>query len=464
MSQHMTEESGSDTEHRQFGLLHERRFLPLFITQFGGAFNDNFYKSALLILFTYGGIERWGLEIDVINNLVAATLIIPFLLFAPSAGQFADKYEKAGIIRRIKVAEIGITLLAALALWLNSSELLLLVLFLTGTQSACFGPLKYSILPQLVSSRELTGANGLIHTGTSLAIFLGLIAGTLALEFAQGRWIIAVGGVLIAWVGWRASTRIPRAEPADAQLQLHSNPWRQTLRTLAYARENPMVFWCIIGASWYWFLGSVYLTQLPNFTRGTLFGTPAVVSALLALFLAGICCGALLCERISRRRVEPGVVPLGALLVAVFGADLALAGFAFAAAHAPADADSLYGLGELLSMPRWWRVTLDVFMLGVAGGLYLIPLSALMQSRSRAENRAQIIGANNVYNALFMIGAAAAGLVGLGVIGLSIPALFLWVVGLHLVLMTLIFTRMPEFRQRLAERFLGRGSHSGSGE
>lgn len=441
----------------QFALLRERRFLPFFITQFGGAFNDNFYKSALLILFTYGGIERWGLDVNVINNLVAATLIIPFFLFAPLMGQYADKYEKALIIRRIKVAEILTMVFAAIALWLNSAALLMLVLFLTGTQSACFSPLKYSILPQHVSARELTGANGLVHTGTSLAIFLGLIAGTLALEFSGGRWVVASGALLVAWIGWRASCRIPDAPAADTSVRLQHNILTQTVRTLRYAREYPMVFWSIMGASWYWFLGSVYLTQLPNFTRSVLYGSPAVVSVLLTLFLLGICVGALLCERLSRRTVEPAIVPLGALLVALFGLDLAWAGAAFERAHALSDGE-LYAIAELFRLPYWWRVVVDVTVLGLAGGLYMIPLAALMQSRSRDDNRAQIIAANNVINAIFMVLASVVGVVGLGVIGLSIPQLFVVIVVMHLAMMALLFTAVSEFRHRFFARFFRRGS------
>lgn len=438
---------------KQFALLRDRRFMPLFLTQFGGAFNDNFYKSALLLLFTYGGIERWGLEVNVINNLVAGTMIIPFLFFAPLAGQYADKYEKAYFIRAIKLAEVAIMVLAALALWLNSAALLLLVLFLTGTQSACFSPLKYAILPQHLHQKELVGANGLLHTGTSLAIFLGLIAGSLAMALDQGRWYVAVGALLVAGAGWYASRAVPRAEPADPNTSLKHNPFAQIFRTLGYARENSMVFWSIIGASWYWFLGSVYLTQLPNFTRTSLFGAPEAVSLLLALFLLGICAGALLCERISRRQVEPGVSLLGALIVTLAGLDLAFAGQAFAAYHNPADPERLYALGELLSMPRWWRVAADVVLLGGAGALYMVPLAALIQSRSRSENRAQIIGASNVINALFMIAAAVVGLVGLGVLGLSIPQLFIVVMVFHLFLCLLLYWRMPEFRQRFLARF-----------
>jgi MFS family permease len=450
-------DTAADDDVKQFGLMRERRFLPFFIAQFGGAFNDNFYRSALLVLFTYTDIHFMNLGVDVTNNLVAATLIIPFLLFAPIAGQYADKFEKSAFIRSIKLAEILIMLLAAFALWLNSATLLLLVVFLTGTQSACFSPLKYAILPQHMHKRELVGANGLVHSGTSLAILLGMIGGSLAMAFEPGRWLVAGGGLLIAFIGWRASVYIPRAEAADASITLKLNPYTQGMRSIGYARENAMVFWSIIGGSWYWFLGTFYLTQLPNFTRSTLYGEAQVISVLLAVFIVGIGIGALLCERLSRRQVEPGVAPLGALLVMVFGVDLALAGFSFASAHAPQDPNHLYGISELFTMPHWWRVAFDVTLLGVGGSLYMVPLFALMQKRSRPDRRAQIIGANNVLNSLFMIGAALTGMVGLGVIGLSIPQLFLVVMGVHVLVCAGIFFRMREFWERFRLRFLPGG-------
>ncbi|MGD8175585.1 MFS transporter [Marinimicrobium sp. ARAG 43.8] len=438
----------------QFSLLRHRRFLPLFLTQLGGAFNDNFYKSALLMLFTYGDIERWGFSIDVINNVVAATLIVPFLLFAPVAGQYADKFEKARFIRGLKIAEIGIMALGALALWLNSAALLVLVLFMTGTQSACFSPLKYSILPQHLSPDALTGGNALLHTGTSLAIFLGMIAGTLALGVVGGYWWVAAGALLVAWLGWRASVRIPEASAAAPALRLESNPYRQMRRTLLRGWENPMVFWCIIASSWYWFLGSIYLTQLPNFTRSVLSGESLVVSMLLVLFLVGICFGALLCDRLARRQVEPAVVPLGALLVLLFGLDLAWAGQAFAAAHPPVTEDGLHTLEMMRQWPRAWRVALDVLMLGVAGGLYVVPLSALIQHRSEARHRAQVIAAGNVINALFMVAASLVGLIVLGGLEWSIPQLFQVVMAMHLLLTLLVFWRQREFWERFRQRFL----------
>lgn len=440
----------------QFSLLKKKTFYPLFWAQFGGAFNDNFYKSALLMLFTYGEIERWGRDINELNNIVAAMLIIPFLLFAPSAGQLADRMDKAAFIRRLKIVEIAVMALGAVALWLNSAALLLLVIFLTGTQSACFSPLKYAILPQHLGTTQLTGANGVMHTGTSLAIFLGLIAGSLLVPLTGGVWMIAAGALLVAWAGWRASVAIPVAPPVTMDAPVERNPFKQIVRVIGFARENTLVFWCIMGASWYWFLGSVYLTQLPNFTRGVIQGAPLVVSVLLVLFLLGICLGALLCNRLSRRLIEPAIVPLGALVVAVMGLDLAFAGKHFAAAHVPVTADALWSLPELLRLPRFWRIALDVVLLGSAGGLYLVPLNALMQEGASDAHRGQVIAANNVINAVFMIAAAIFGVVFLGNLDMSIPDFFLLTVGLHLLMVTLVFTAEPTFIRRFIQRFARR--------
>jgi len=458
---------GTVNDGSQLQLFRSRRFLPLFITQFGGAFNDNFYKSALLMLFTYSGVEggglawggldwsgepRWGLSIDVVNNLISAMLIVPFLLFAAMAGQFADKYEKSRLIRGIKLGEIAIMLAGCLALYLNSPAGLLLILFFTGTQSACFSPLKYSILPQHVSPQALTGANGLMHGGTSLAIFTGLIAGSLAIQVSTGRTLVAVISLLVALVGWFASRQIPLAAAADTALRVQWRPGRQMMRTLHHARENSLVFCAILGISWYWFLGSVYLTQLPNFTRSVLHGAPAMVTLLLVMFLVGVCSGALLCERLSRRRVEPGLVPLAAILVALFGFDLYAAGTALLADASAVGSDYL-PLSVLLLKPQTWRVMADVLLLGVAGGLYVVPLSALMQSRSRAASRAQVVAANNVINALFMVAAAVIGVICLEVMGQTIPQLFLWVTLMHVFVCCLMFSWQREFPEAFRQRF-----------
>ncbi len=429
--------------------LRSRYFLPLLGTQFGGAFNDNLYKSALLMLFTYGGWQAWGLSVNVINNLVAATMILPFFLFAAMAGQYADKYEKAGLIRHLKLMELLVMLLGAAMLWLQSPLGVLLVLFFTGTQSACFSPLKYAILPQHVGPNRLLAANGAMHTATSLAIFLGLIVGSVLVPLPRGELWLALLAVAVALLGWGLSRKIPVAPSVNQHLPIERNPWQQTLRTLAYARRNRMVFCCLFGVSWYWFLGSVYLTQLPNFSRSVLLGEPLVVTLLLCLFVLGVCSGALLAGALSRGRIEPGLVPLAALLVAIFGIDFYWAAEAFVQIQEQSAGAGLHSVIGLWSLPGSARLFVDIVGLGLAGGLYVVPLSALMQSRSSAATRAQIIGANNVLNALFMVLAALFGLLCLGWWELSISQFLVLVTLLHVIFCVLLFIAEPEFVRRL---------------
>lgn len=435
----------------QYQLLRDTRFYPLFWTQFGGAFNDNFYKSALMMLFTYSGVTLWGQGVDVLNNVVAAALIIPFLLFAPVAGQFADRIDKAAMARMLKLVEIGIMLLGAVAFWLQSPVLLLLVVLGTGIQSACFSPVKYAILPQQVTAAELTGANGVLHTGTSLAVFCGLIAGTLAMQFAYGAYLVAVAGLLIAFAGWLISRRIAPAPPAPGAPDYVFNPLRQIARSFSYVNRNRLVLVSVLAFSWYWFLGSVYLTQLPNFSRELIHGEGSAVTCLLLAFLVGVCTGALLCNRLSRGQVEPAIVPLGGLLVLIFGVDLALAGQAFAARHVP-QAEQLYALSYLTRQPGFWRIVADVLLIGVAGGLYSVPLQAIMQRESPDEYRAQIIGANNVVNALFMIAASVSAIVFLGGLNFTIPHFFLLIAAVHSVIIVLLLIFEPVFVRRVRQR------------
>lgn len=428
-------------------LLREPVFRALFVTQFTGAFNDNFYKSALLMLFTYGGIHHWGIDINIINNLISATLIIPFLLFATLMGQVADKYERSAIIRRIKVAEVLIMCAGGIALWLGSPLALLLVLLCTGVQSACFSPLKYAIVPQLVKPEALVGANALMHSGTSIAIFLGMISGSLAAQVVGGKWIIGLGALSLAMWGWYSSCKIPAVAIADKDLALKWNPWTQTRRTLGYAASEKLVFWLIIGLSWYWFLGSIYLTQIPNLARSVLMADPMLVPILLLLFLLGLSVGSLACERFSKGQVNPRLVPVGALGVTVMGIELVLACKSVMAASAAADVTAIQPLAVLMGRADIWRVVIDVALLGVCGGVYVVPMAALLQSRSDKRVRAQIMGANNVYNALFMVASAIMGAMLLGKLGWTIPDMFIVVVLLHLLICGVIFWRVAEFRQ-----------------
>ncbi len=383
----------------QFGLLKKRRFAPFFWTQCCGALNDNLFKTALAILLAYQVSAMGAAHSHLMVNLAAALFILPFFLFSALAGQLADKYEKAVLIRRIKAAEIFIMAGAAGAFICHRTGLLLGLLFAMGAQSAFFGPVKYSLLPQHLKRTEIVGGNGLVEMGTFVAILLGTMAGGTLVAAPSGRWYVAVAVMLVALAGWRASRRIPPAPAADPGLPIRWNLAAETWRVMRLARKERSVWLSMLGISWFWFLGSAYVTQLPNFVREVLKGQPQVVTLLLAFFSIGVGSGSLWCERLSGRHVELGLVSLGGVGMTLFGWDLAHA------YHGPA-ATHLLGMGQFLSAPGSWRVLMDLGLIGLCGGLYIVPLFAWLQTRTPEAVRSRLIAANNVLNALFMVASA----------------------------------------------------------
>ncbi len=312
------------TSDSQFSLLGEKRFGPFFVTQFLGAFNDNVFKNALLLLIAFHAAERFAYSSDTLINLSAGLFILPFFLFSATAGQLADKFEKSMLIRLIKLFEIVVMVCAAVALWFDHVPVLIALLFLMGAQSSLFGPVKYGILPQVLDEDELLRGNGLVEMGTFLAILLGTALGGILIGVDEiGRGLVAAAVVLIAVLGWLGSLGIPRVAPVDPDMRIDWNPVAETWRILGYARENRTVFLCILGISWFWFVGAVYLAQLPNFSRLYLGGDEQVVTLLLALFSVGVGTGSLLCDRLSRHHVDIGLVPIGAIGLTLFGLDLA---------------------------------------------------------------------------------------------------------------------------------------------
>ena len=425
----------------QFGLLGQRRFLPLFVTQFLGAFNDNVFKNALIILIAFQAAENIGVNSNTLINLSAGLFILPFFLFSASAGQFADKFEKARLIRLTKLLEVVIMACAFIGFYTNNVLLLMALLFLMGTQSTLFGPLKYGILPQHLKSEELVGGNGLIETGTFLAILLGTMTGGILIGMGQlGLSIVAYAVIIIAMLGYLSSRAIPTATPVAPDLKLNWNPLTETVRNIGFARQNRTVFLSVLGNSWFWFLGSVYLTQLPNYTKLTLGGNEQLVTLLLTLFSLGIGAGSLLCERLSGRMVEIGLVPFGSLGLTVFGVDL------YFAASQPLGLENA-GIGVFLAHPGSWRIVFDIVLLGMFGGFYIVPLYALIQSRSKASHRSRVIAANNIINALLMVLAAILAIIMLNT-GFSIPQLFLTVALLNALVALYIYTLVPEFLMR----------------
>jgi len=425
----------------QFDLLKERRFAPFFWTQFLGAGNDNIYKNALIIFVAYHAASITALDANSLVNLAGAVFIAPFMLLSASAGQLADKYEKSRLIRWIKVLEIAIMAIGLLGFWSHNLGWLFLALALMGVHSTLFGPVKYAILPQHLKPEELVGGNGLVEMGTFVAILLGTIAGGLVVAIeGNGPIIAGVVVVAVAIVGYLASRGIPITPAVAPDLRLNWNPFTETWKNLRFAQGNRVVWLSMLGISWFWFYGAIFLAQFPGFSKDVLGGNEHVVTLLLALFSLGIGVGSLLCERLSGRKVELGLVPFGSIGLSLFAIDLWLA-------SRQLHATQIAGLDVFLASPAHWRVAADLVLIGMFGGFYIVPLYALIQERSDAAYRSRIIAANNILNALFMVASAGIA-IGLLKAGLSIPQLFLVTALMNAVVAVFIYGLVPEFLMR----------------
>jgi 1-acyl-sn-glycerol-3-phosphate acyltransferase len=425
----------------QFDLLQQRRFAPFFWTQFLGAGNDNIYKNALIIFVAFQAASMTTLHPNALVNLAGAVFILPFVLFSATSGQIADKYEKSRLIRWIKLFEIAIMVVGLVAFWQRSLVLLFVALALMGVHSTLFGPVKYAILPQHLSNEELVGGNGLVEMGTFVAILLGTIAGGLivAIEPDGPVWAGALA-IAVAVVGWLASRGIPHTPAVDPDLRINWNPFTETWKNLRFAQGNRVVWLSMLGISWFWFYGVTFLAQFAGFARDTLGGNATVVTMLLALFSVGIGVGSLLCERLSGRKVELGLVPFGSIGLTLFAVDLWWASRGLTA-------QGTGGLALFLSEPRHWRVAADLVLIGLFGGFYIVPLYALIQERSAPSHRSRIIAANNILNALFMVVSALLA-VALLATGLTIPELFLVTGLMNAAVALFIYGLVPEFLMR----------------
>jgi MFS family permease len=424
----------------QSHLLASRRFLPLFLTQFLGAFNDNTFKNALVVLLTFQAAQWTSLSPGILANLAAGIFILPFFLFSATAGQLADKYDKSRLARLVKVLEIGIMLVAGAGFWLHSLTWLLTALFLLGLHSTLFGPIKYALLPQHLQPAELLGGNALVEAGTFIAILLGTLAGGLLAGLGQPL-VIAGAGLAVALAGYTASRSIPPAPAPMPDLAIHANLIAETWRNIGFARENRSVFLSILGISWFWLFGALFLAQFPAYAKTVLGGSESAVTLLLATFTIGIGLGSLACDKLSTHRVELGLVPFGSIGLTVFGLDLALASPSGLPPH------SALTLAQVLGQPGTWHILTDLALIGLFGGFFIVPLYALMQMRSREDCRARIIAANNIVNALFMVIGAllAAGLLALG---WTIPDLFFAAALLNVLVALYIYSLVPEFLVR----------------
>ncbi len=426
----------------QFALLAQRRFAPYFWTQFLGAANDNVFKYAFTLLVTYKAADYTTLAPALAVNLIAALFVLPFLLFSATSGQLADKYDKARLMRLVKLLEVAIMLAGAWGFWAQSFEVLLACTFLMGLHSTLFGPVKYAYLPQALAPTEIVGGNGLVEMGTFVAILLGtMTAGALIDASPAGHVYAATVCVALALAGLAASLAIPSAAPADPRLAIDWNPIRVTWHNVQVARRNRAVFLSVLGISWLWFFGAVFLTQFPQFAQQTLRGDPSVATLLLAVFSIGIGIGSLACERMSRHQVEIGLVPFGSIGMSAFTVDLY-----FAVPHLPPSAPMT--IAQFLALPAHWRVLADLFLLAMFAGFYSVPLYALIQTRSEATHKARIIASNNILNAVFLILAAGFAALVLGPLGMSIPQLFVLTALANVLVAAYIYTLVPEFLLR----------------
>jgi len=435
----------------QFELLTQRRFWPYFSVQALGAFNDNVYRQAMIGMLVYMALSHD--ELTLYSNLAPALFILPYFLFSALAGQIAEKLQKHTLIRITNVMEIIIMSVAAFGFWFQSMPILLMALFLTGTQSTLFGPVKYSILPSILKPEELTGGNGLVEMGTSLSILIGMMYGGLIFQIAgnAGYTVAAVSVIALALAGYVLARLIPQIDAGAPELRISFNLWRESRTIWRLTRQQLAVRNAVLGVSWFWFVGTLLTAQLPNYAKlhlgiGELYVLP------LGLFSIGVGIGSLWCEKLSGRTVEIGLVPLGA-----FGISACLFDLYFARSGAALEGGLAFG--EFVRNTAHWRMMLDLAGIGLFSGVFVVPLFALIQSRTQKSELARVIAGLNIQNSLFIVSAAVVGIVlqmeavtifgaRIPLPGFSIPQVFLTLAIANAVVALYIFSIVPEFFMR----------------
>ena len=425
----------------QFSLLTQRRFSPFFWTQFLGAFNDNLFKTALMVALTYDALSWTTLEPGLLNNLIPGLFILPYVIFSATAGQIADKVEKGRLARFVKLLEVAIMAIAAIGWLTHTLWLLIAAVVGMGVHSTLFGPVKYAYLPQHLKPEELVGGNGVVEMGTFVGILLGEVMG--AVLVAHKPWgieLVAGGSLFMALLGLAASWRIPPSPAPAPELKISKNFAAESVRNLRYSAQNRTVFLSMLGNSWFWFYGALVLSQFPVYAKDYLHGDHSVFVLLLTVFSLGIGAGSLLCEKLSGRKVEIGLVPFGSIGLSVFGIDLYFASQAYTNT-VTVDAFAL------LALPGTLRILADLVLIGVFGGFFIVPLFALIQTRCDPKHVSRTIAGMNILNALFMVAAAGVAILLLGQ-GFTIPQMFLVTALLNALVAIYIFSLVPEFLMR----------------
>ncbi|MFC3901811.1 Predicted arabinose efflux permease, MFS family [Acinetobacter marinus] len=402
-------------------LLGTRRFAPMFATQFFGAFNDNIFKYALLMVFTYGWIPKGDISVSTLNNVAALLFILPFFIFSATAGQIADRYERSNLIQWLKIGEIVVMCIATVGFMVGNIWLLLFALFMMGAQSAIFGPIKYAILPDILEETELMTGNAIFQSGTSLAILLGMVIGGIVISLSAGNmWWICLTLIGVAILGFVSSRMILKQKIADPNLKVNWNVFATSWQIVKFSYGLPLIFLVLLGNSWYWFYGATVITQIPQMTAQYLHGNENVSSLILTFFSIGVVIGSALCKKLSGEHVNIKMVPYGAVGLTLFALYLA-----WALAQLPTFQGELFNITQVFAQGiGFYHVFAAVTLLGISGGFYIVPLYAMMQAKAPISHRARVVAANNIFNAIFMVLAAIFSIIVLSSLNLSLAHLF----------------------------------------
>lgn len=428
-------------------LFSQQKFTAMFCTQFLGAFNDNVFKQGLLLILTFVGATKLGIKESILNNLAAMLFILPYFLFSALAGQIADKYEKSMLTQKIKLLEILIMVMATIGFIFEIYWLLFVALFFMGTHSTFFGPIKYAYLPEVMSNKELVLANGFFQMGTSLAILTGMILAGFLTQLNHAFYWLSFVVVFIAILGYIASLFLPKTA-VNSNIHINFNIISTSFEIVKYLYSLPLLFFIILGNSWYWYYGATFLTQTAEFGKVVLHGNESLVSLLLTLFSVGVALGSILCKKLSNNQVTLKLLPIGIIGLSIFAIDLYFASDYYLANNSFMS-NHIYALNEIINNKGIVRIFMDLFLLGVFGGIYIVPLYAFMQAFSPISHRARIIGANNIFNALFMVLSAVVAMIIVGKFKLSIPSLFLITAIMNILFGVFLYYKLNQYKNTM---------------